>query len=205
MAMLSADDKTQVAAAVARAEARSSGEWVVAVVPRCARYGEERLMVAAAWSVGLCFLAYHWLATIPGYWFILGQLPLTLLLYTLMRAPWVVRRLVRQQRMQTAVQARAHQVFSQQGIYKTRDRTGLLILIAEAEHQVVILADQGIDATVGAAGWTKYVQAIVAGIRVKRLGHTLVQVIDDLGVLVAAHHPRRSDDINELPDAVVDL
>ncbi len=204
MGVLTREDKKEVEAAIGRAEQRSAGEVVVAVLPRCARYGEERLMVAAGWGVGFCLLGHHMAASVPCYLWIAAQLPMTLLLYSVLRMPFLLRLLVRRRRMETAVQARAYQVFAQRGVHKTRQRTGLLILIAETEHQVVILGDQGIDTTVGQGGWSKHVEAIVNGIREGALAHALVRVIDDLGALIAKHHPRRPDDTNELPDALVD-
>lgn len=204
MGMLTQDAAKQVEAAIGQAEQLSAGEMVVAVVPRCARYGEERLMVAAAWGVGFCLLGHQLTTSIPSYLWIAVQLPVILLLYTLLGTPFLLRLLVRRHRMRAAVRARAYQVFAQRGIYKTRERTGLLILIAETEHEVVILGDQGIDETVGTGGWDKHVAAIVTGIQQGALAAALVAVIGDVGKLIAKYHPRRPDDTNELPDGLVD-
>jgi putative membrane protein len=95
------------------------------------------------------------------------------------------------------------QMFAQRGVHNTREHTGLLIFISELEHQVVILGDRGIDAHLGAKGYADFVAKITAGIRANTLATNLVEVIDACGKLLAKHYPKRADDKNELPDAVV--
>ena len=53
-------------------------------------------------------------------------------------------------------------------VFKTRDRTGILIFLALFEHRAVILADEGIHRAVPREEWQALVDELVAGIRAGR-------------------------------------
>ena len=96
------------------------------------------------------------------------------------------------------------QLFAERGVYDTRDRSGLLIVIAELERRVVILGDTGIHAHIGEGGWDEHVRAIVEGVRRGRGADAVVSVVRVLGEVLATHFPRRADDVDELSNAVVE-
>src|SRR5271169_4871791 len=50
---------------------------------------------------------------------------------------------------------RALDIFSHLRIWDTAHNNGVLIYLLLADHKVAIVADRGIDAKVGAAGWQK--------------------------------------------------
>ena len=52
----------------------------------------------------------------------------------------------------------AFRLFSSRGVYRTRDQSGVLILLAENERQVVILGDEGIDRVLPVGSWETYVK-----------------------------------------------
>jgi putative membrane protein len=76
-------------------------------------------------------------------------------------------------------------------------------MISELEHRVVILGDEGVHAALGVTTWEAHVATIIAGIKAGRTGAALVGVVGQLGDALATRFPRRPDDVNELPDAVV--
>ena len=101
-------------------------------------------------------------------------------------------------------------MFAEYGVYRTRDRTGLLIMLSEFERQVVILGDEGIDERVGLEGWEGHVQHIVTGIREGRAGTAVVEVLDAMADLLEETVPQRrfgftgEGDVNELSDEVIE-
>ena len=200
---LTADEATAIEAAVAAVEARSAGEVVIAIVERSGAYAGPRAALAAGLGVGLA-LGLHMLApqlAIP--WLLLAELPLAAVAWLLAgRGPllrWLLPTPVRARQ----ARAQALQLFAERGIYATRDATGLLIFISQLERQVIILGDRGIHQHVGDAGWTAQVAQLTAGLRTHRLAPALLQVLATLGDVLAQHFPRRADDINELPDAIL--
>jgi putative membrane protein len=117
--------------------------------------------------------------------------------------PALLRLLVPHNRAEFAVVRRAQLEFLQRRVYDTRDHTGVLILLSELEHQVTILGDSGIYAQLKAEAFSGYVDRIVNAIRANKAADGVCEVIGDLGVRLAEMLPPRSDDTNELPDAVV--
>ena len=94
-------------------------------------------------------------------------------------------------------------MFIERGIHNTRDQSGLLLMLSELEHQVVILGDAGIHEKVGDAGWEAYVGRIVEGLKTGQAASSIVGVLEELGATLATHFPPRDDDTNELSNDVV--
>jgi putative membrane protein len=102
-----------------------------------------------------------------------------------------------------AVERRAFELFSARGLHGTRDRTGMLILVSELEHRVVILGDRAIHERVGSAGWQTHVDHIVAAIRRGEAVTGILEVIERLDRAHAELLPAAAGDTNELPDDIV--
>ena len=98
---------------------------------------------------------------------------------------------------------RALDVFSQLRIWDTADNNGVLIYLLLADRDVEIVADRGIDALVGAAGWEAICKAMETEFRAGNFPGGVIKGIDAVSRLLAAHFPRRGGGKNELPDAPV--
>lgn len=96
----------------------------------------------------------------------------------------------------------AARVFERLGMTETRDRNGVLILLAPGQKAFAIVGDSGIDAVTPPDFWestsatmrpyfakAEYVAGLVEGIRMA-------------GEALATHFPYREDDTNELPDDI---
>lgn len=93
--------------------------------------------------------------------------------------------------------------FSQEGLDKTRDKTGVLILVILDERKIELRADKGINDKVDPRAWESVVSAIEAHFRDRRFAEGLVQGIRRVGTMLAHYFPRKFDDTNELPDGVI--
>jgi uncharacterized membrane protein len=98
---------------------------------------------------------------------------------------------------------RALDVFSQLRIWDTEANNGVLIYLLLADRDVEIVADRGIDAHVGAAGWEEICKAMEAEFRAGDFARGAIRGIGAVSRLLAAHFPRKSGGSNELPDAPV--
>ena len=87
-------------------------------------------------------------------------------------------------------------------MFATRERTGVLILLSELEHRVVILGDSGVHARMPAGAWQAHVARIVGGFHAGAPADSICAVVRELGKVLAEHFPPQADDRNELSNAV---
>ena len=100
-----------------------------------------------------------------------------------------------------AVRRRAAVAFLEEEVFKTRDRTGVLIFLSLFEHRVVVMGDEGINRAVAVGEWQKIVDGVVAGIREGRPADALVDSIRECGELLDLRGVAiRPDDTDELSD-----
>jgi uncharacterized membrane protein len=98
---------------------------------------------------------------------------------------------------------RALDIFSHLRIWDTADNNGVLIYLLLADQKVEIVADRGIDARVGKAGWHAIVKAMEADFRAGDFAGGVIRGIEQVSRQLAAHFPRQGKGPNELPDAPV--
>ena len=217
-------DRTRVAAAVTAAEAGTSGEIVTILAARSDPYADVALawsaLVALAallvlawapdfylhlydritgawvqgWTPGRLFGAAAFIATLKfaGMWAILLWRPLRLAL-----TPGPIRH--------ARVHARALAAFRMGAERRTTGRTGILIYLSLAERRAEILADEAIAAKVPAEVWAEALAPMLAELKANRLAEGLVAAIERVGAVLAEHMPRAENDINELPDRLIEV
>jgi uncharacterized membrane protein len=98
---------------------------------------------------------------------------------------------------------RALDIFSQLRIWDTAHNNGVLIYLLLADRDVEIVADRGIDAKVGAAGWEKICQSMEADFRAGNFAGGVIKGIQSVSQQLAAHFPKHGPGPNELPDEPV--
>ena len=99
----------------------------------------------------------------------------------------------------------AERAFQRLGMHATRDRNGVLLLIAPARREVVVLGDEAIHAHVGDAFWTQIAANVSAHFHEHRFTQGVVEAIDAIGEALARHFPAVADaggNPNELPDSI---
>jgi uncharacterized membrane protein len=98
---------------------------------------------------------------------------------------------------------RALDIFSQLRIWDTAHNNGVLIYLLLADRQVEIVADRGIDAKVGAAGWERICAAMQADFKAGNFTGGVVKGIAAVSQQLAAHFPKHGAGPNELSDKPV--
>jgi uncharacterized membrane protein len=98
---------------------------------------------------------------------------------------------------------RALDIFSQLRIWDTAHNNGVLIYLLLADRDVEIVADRGIDARVGSAGWEKICADMETSFRTGNFAGGVIRGIQAVSRQLAAHFPKHGAGRNELPDAPV--
>lgn len=100
--------------------------------------------------------------------------------------------------------AAARKVFHRLGMQRTRERNGVLILLASASRRFVILGDEGIHRAMGQGWWDGIRDGMAARFGGGDFAGGLVHGVEEAGRALAARFPWRPDDTNELPNEVVE-
>ncbi|MCP4637203.1 MAG: hypothetical protein GY848_12110, partial [Methyloversatilis sp.] len=103
------------------------------------------------------------------------------------------------------VHRRALELFRAAAEKRTRGSTGVLVYLSLAEHRAEIIADEAIHSKVTADVWGAAMAALVGGVKHDRPGKGMVEAVQQIGLVLAEHFPRSEDDVNELPDRVIEL
>ena len=98
---------------------------------------------------------------------------------------------------------RALDIFSQLRIWDTAHNNGVLIYLLLADRDVEIIADRGIDAKVGRAGWEKICADMERDFRSGQFEDGVIHCIEAVSRQLATYFPPHGKGPNELPDAPV--
>jgi uncharacterized membrane protein len=98
---------------------------------------------------------------------------------------------------------RALDIFSQLRIWDTAHNNGVLIYLLLADRNVEIVADRGIDAWLGAAGWEKICAEMERDFKAGNFEAGVIRGIEAVSRELAVHFPPHRGDKNDLPDAPV--
>jgi putative membrane protein len=221
---LSQADHDLVSAAVAETEALTSGEIVTIVARRSDSYHDVGLI----WAVAAVFLTLGWFATFPDHlrdlsamllsdwehevadWklltVLLGDLLLNFLVIRYLLAIPALRMLATPRATKARrVRRRAILLFRSAVEARTHGRTGVLLYLSLDEHRAELVADRAINDKVAPEAWGEAMASLIEAIRDGCPGEGLAAEVRQVGAILATHFPRAQDDINELPDRLIEL
>jgi len=201
MALFNAKELQQISDTVAEVEKNTAGEVVVAVVGEAGDYRFYRLVSAILMALGAVGAYSLWCPVFSGLSSLVALALVIPLLFIMLNQSFL--RFIPPERGEKAAQDAALKCFAERGVYRTRDQSGVLIFIAEAERQVVVLGDEGIDRVIADDAWTVYVDRLRGALKEDRGHAELLAVLRDVGAILAEKFPPRADDTNELSDDVV--
>jgi putative membrane protein len=196
-------EKQQIEEAVIAAESNTAGEIVPIVVGSSARYTEVELLGVVAGLFAGVIVEYFWKDPWGSEYWHLWPVAGALAGFLLARIPAIKRLVARQSRIDEAVHSFALACFSQYGLHRTRDHTGILILVSLLEHRVEVLADAGINAKVESGTWQEVGRTLTEGLKTGRAADSFCKAIKRCGEILAAHFPRPPDDKDELPNRLI--
>lgn len=202
--MLTESERQTIEATIARAEKTTAAELVVHVVERSDNYSTPRLAWAIFGGAGIveAVLSLPAATSFAAWGLELSAIAATVLWLAFGRPP-ILRQLISERAKRVAVHRRAQVAFIENRVHRTRDGTGVLILISQLERRVEILADEGIHARMGIEAWTKHVSWIVEGIAAGRPADGIVRTLEEIARELAEDVPPSPENPNELDNRVI--
>ena len=203
--LFSDNEREEIRRAVAVAEATTSGEIVALVVSESDRYREAET-VGGILLAGLVALTIGIILQHVTVWFFI---PLLFVLFSpcrllVIKIPRLKRALLTRTRMESAVREHCLHSFYEKGLHRTHDATGILIYISQLERKVWIIGDTGINEKIPPETWQALILELSRGIREDLACSALCSVIARCGKILAEHFPLKENNVNELPDEVID-
>jgi putative membrane protein len=217
-------DREKVSAAIAAAEANSSGKIVAVATPISDAYHD----VALHWALVPLFAVLAWAAWAPTalvWWYnflfggwspdptlsqlltflmVLAALKFTVALLIL---KWMPLRLLLTPAAtkHRRVRRRAVAIFQAAAAGRTTGKTGILIYLSLGERRAEIVADEAILKVTDEHTWGEAMTALLTEVRDGKVGDGIVAAIERVGAVLAEHFPRSPDDANEIPDKLIEL
>jgi putative membrane protein len=224
MAWLDEAGHRLVSEAVSAAEAQTSGEIVTVLAESSDGYTD----VALLWATAAAFTAMSVFAAFPlpflelwdrliggwGHAWTTGELAsmviglgLVTFLAVMLVQQWEPLKfaLIPGPTKTARVHGQAVRQFKVGAERRTTGRTGVLIYLSMREHRAEIVADESIAQLVPAEVWGEAMGDMLAEIRKGRLAEGLAAGVRDVGYVLAQHFPRGSEDVNELPDRLIEV
>lgn len=217
-------DHVMVTAAVAAAEQHTSGEIVTIVTDLSDHYED----IAMAWASGVAFVALATYATFPDFYMGLindlmggwgheyrtaeyGAILLTAVALKWVGSwlilKWIPLRLALTPKAKklARVRNRAISLFKVGTEAKTVGRTGVLLYLSMREHRAEIVADEAIASKVAPEIWGDAMVALLSHVKAGNIGAGVAEAVSQMGVVLAEHFPKGSENPNELPDRLIEL
>ncbi|MBN2062741.1 MAG: TPM domain-containing protein [Deltaproteobacteria bacterium] len=208
---LTDDDQEKIIDSVKQVEHSTSGEIVPTVVSCSYHYPMSDVIGGFVLALPLSLILTHfiggwlWIGT-QNMWLFLGIMTvLFIFFHRFVKHVLCLKRLfISKREIDEEVEEAALVSFFNEGLYRTRDKTGVLLFISVFEHRVWVLADSGINEKVAIGQWDKIVNSILEGIKQKRQADAICQAIKEIGKILEEHFPAKADDRNELKDLIIE-
>jgi putative membrane protein len=214
--ILSEDSIVTIEDKIRSVEKMTSGEIVVAVTPASSRYLDIGISVSSFASVLASYLCVK-LIPLSGFdklsFLFNSYLPETMfgmflifffvfnLLFFIF--PSLKYLFLSKGRKEAEIHKKAEQIFYQNHLDRTVDKTGILILLSLLERRIYILADEGIVSRIGIEGLKTYARDAAKNIKKNNAERGIIETIESFEKILKDEFPPRKNNPNELSDRVI--
>ncbi len=208
---LSDQERERIKASVKKAEVHTSGEIVPMIVSRSYHYPMSDVIGGILFALPLSLIATYFLGGWlwighNNMWLFLGIITVLFVIFhrIVKRIDSLKRLYISDREIDEEVEEAAVTGFFREGLYRTRDETGILVFISVFERRVWILADRGINEKVKQGQWNEIVNKIVEGIKNNNQADAICDAVDNIGRILKEHFPVRADDRDELKNLIIE-
>ncbi len=209
-AVLTPDQIARIDAAIGEAESNTTAEIVPVIATRSGEYWHAPYQ-AGMWGMGIVLLittlgwllvehtwpVLHigWYAALSMGGFFVGALSA--------RIEPIQRAFAGDDVMLAQCHGRARQFFAAQGVFGTKERTGVLLYVSLFERVVLVLGDTGITKKLDPGAYESVVGAVTTRMREGRVEDGMIDGLKHLGALLGDRFPKAQDDENEIPNRLL--
>jgi len=218
---LSDSDFETIKKSVAAAEAKTTGEIVLAAAPESGKYSFWELL----WANGLAavvlavmipfskditalFQKFYW-DTVPAWIvpsvYVVVAFAVIVIGFYLCNIPAVDRLIIPSSEKTKTVSARAMQHFAESGVYNTAEHSGILVYVSYMEREVRIIADSGISSKISQDLWNLIADELCENLKKGDAVKAFTGAVEKCGDLLAENFPNHEENPNELSDGLVIL
>jgi putative membrane protein len=208
---LTVQERDKIDNAVKEAERYTSGEIVPMVVSRSYHYPMSNVLGSIIFAFPISLILNYFIGGwlwIGNYnlWLFLGIIILLFIIFyqVVKHTSSLKRFFISDKEIHEEVEEAAVTAFFREGLYRTRDETGILIFISVFERRVWVLADRGINAKVKEGEWDGIVSMITEGIKNKNQAEAICKAVTNVGTILREHFPVKADDKNELKNLIIE-
>jgi len=198
--MLSQQQAQQIEQAVKGAEAATSSEIAVCILPAS---GDDRGIAAIAGVIVFAIVKQ----AVPVFWWGLDPLYLTAAaIIAAILAFWLVDRFDLGLRFLPArllvkdARRAARAAFLDHALDNSPERNAVMLFVSRAERYVEILPDRAAAAAIEQSQWSGVVEEFRHGMRASDLGEAVAGAVAKIGVLCAAHFPASAANPDRVPN-----
>lgn len=200
---ISSIDKEKIKEAIKSVEERTSGEIVPVILKQSdfypAAHFRSSILIGFFFSIS-CYYFYSFDDPLALIWF---QVSGTLIGYFLGYIPFIKKKFSTVREIEEEVYQRALEVFYENKISMTKERTGIVIYVSLLERKVQVLADCGVNEKVPENYWDELVGNLSSDISRGDLVEGIITSIHTCGEKLIENFPIKEDDTNEITDELI--
>lgn len=220
--LLKLDDKAfeNICKAVQKEEQNTNGEIVLALTAESAPYAFWELffsviIAAVVFAAMLPFafefqkIAQHLFWSVPVWFvpFVFGCIVFAVIAiaFFITNIPLIDRCVIPQIVQKQSSYERALRCFTECGVYKTKDSSGILVFASFLERKVFILADTGIAEKVEQPVWDSIALDLAKNLKAGDGEKAFVQAVEKCGSILKENFPAKKENPDELGDGLLIL
>ena len=199
---LTNNDKKTIEDKIAEIELKTQGEIVPCVLTQADNYPAVAPMVSLTFAtVYLYSVLFIWelepiltfagfiISSVVGFW--LGKIG------------WLKKIYLHPKVMDEEVHQHFVELFFENKLHYTMDRTGILIGISLLERRMEILAGKGIAEKVDTKIWDEIIQETIKDLKKEHLVDAILIALDKCGEILIKNFPAKKDNPNEISNTII--
>lgn len=97
---------------------------------------------------------------------------------------------------------RAVEVFQKLGMYKTREKTGVLIYLSTEDRKIAVIGDRGIHEKLGPLFWTEIISEMKRRFASESIWKGVQYGLSEIGKELIHHFPEKNKPVDELSNEI---